>query len=147
MSELLELEESHRVLEIGTGSGYQAAVLGELAGEVYSIERIQPLAEQARRTLDELGYENVHVRFGDGFQGWPEEAPFDRILLTAAPHRLPEALVDQLASGGRLVAPVGGLQSLQKLIIVEKDAQGRVSRREDLPVRFVPMLKETQAAP
>ena len=147
MSELLELEPSHRVLEIGTGSGYQAAVLGELADEVYTIERIEPLAERARRILEGRGYENVHVRFGDGYKGWPEEAPFDRILLTAAPPTLPEALVEQLAPKGRLVAPVGGMQAIQKLIIVEKDEQGRVTRREDLPVRFVPMLEQTEEEP
>jgi protein-L-isoaspartate(D-aspartate) O-methyltransferase len=147
MSALLQVSRKQRVLEIGAGSGYQAAVLGKLAKEVFTIERIEPLAEQAKAKLAELGYDNVHVRFGDGYVGWPEEAPFDRILVTAAPPEIPAALIEQLAPGGRLVAPVGAAPDLQRLVIIEKDKNGVVSRREDLGVRFVPMLENTERAP
>ena len=147
MSELLRVGPGDRVLEIGAGSGYQAAVLSRLAKEVFTIERIEALANESRDRLAALGYANVHVRYGDGYLGWPEQAPFDRILLTAAPETLPEALIEQLAPGGRLVAPVGGHADAQSLIIVEKDRRGRVQRRQDLPVRFVPMLPEIEKAP
>ena len=140
MSELLGLKPGQRVLEIGTGSGYQAAVLSLLAREVYSIEVIPELGTQARERLERLGYRNVHVRVGDGYKGWPEEAPFDRILLTAAPKEIPQPLLDQLAPGGRLVAPVGPTYGAQEIIVVDKDAKGKLSRRTDLPVRFVPMV-------
>ena len=141
MTELLEANKSHRVLEIGTGSGYQAAVLSPLAGEVYTIEIVPELAKRSGLLLEKLGYTNVTVRLGDGYKGWPEKAPFDRIILTAAPPELPQALVDQLKAGGRLVAPVGGSSWTQELIVVEKGADGRVSRRPVLDVRFVPMVK------
>jgi protein-L-isoaspartate(D-aspartate) O-methyltransferase len=141
MSQLLELDGSETVLEIGTGSGYQAAILGELAAEVYTIEIVEPLAEEARARLAELGYRNVHVRAGDGYRGWPEHAPFDAIILTAAPPELPQPLIDQLADGGILAAPVGDVQ--QELLVLEKTARG-LERREVIPVRFVPMTGEAQ---
>jgi protein-L-isoaspartate(D-aspartate) O-methyltransferase len=141
MSELLELEGDEKVLEIGTGSGYQAAILGELAAEVYTIEIVEPLAEEARARLAALGYDTVHVRAGDGYRGWPEQAPFDTIMLTAAPPEMPQPLVDQLAPGGILVAPIGDLH--QDLVVFEKTAGG-LTRREVIPVRFVPMTGEAQ---
>jgi protein-L-isoaspartate(D-aspartate) O-methyltransferase len=141
MSELLELDGSEKVLEIGTGSGYQAAILGELADEVYTIEIVEPLAEESRDRLATLGYQNVHVRAGDGYRGWPEHAPFDAIILTAAPPEIPQPLIDQLADGGILAAPVGDVY--QELLVLEKTARG-LERREVIPVRFVPMTGEAQ---
>jgi protein-L-isoaspartate(D-aspartate) O-methyltransferase len=140
MSELLNVEPDHRVLEIGTGSGYQAAVLAELAKEVYSIEIVSALARQAAATLASLGYENVHVRDGDGYAGWPEHAPFDRIILTAAPEKVPQPLLDQLADGGRLIAPVGGQLDTQWITVVDKRDGGLVER-QTIPVRFVPFTR------
>ena len=140
MTESLEVDRDHRVLEIGTGSGYQAAVLGELAAAVYTIEIVEPLAESARQTLEGLGYRNVHVRAGNGYLGWPEEAPFDRIMVTAAPDHVPPALVEQLKVGGLMAIPVGvGEQLLQ---IMRKTPEGMTVIRT-LPVRFVPMTGET----
>lgn len=139
MTELLEVKKTNRVLEIGTGSGYQSAVLAELAGEVYSIEMISELARSAEETLKRLGYRNIHVRQGDGYRGWPEQAPFDRIILTAAPLEIPEELIDELAPGGRLVAPVGS-NADQQLVVVDKSATGHLSRRIIFPVLFVPMI-------
>jgi protein-L-isoaspartate(D-aspartate) O-methyltransferase len=139
MSELLELSKTQRVLEIGTGSGYQSAILAELAGEVFSIEVVPQLAESAAKTLNRLGYTNVHVRAGDGYGGWPEEAPFDRIILTAAPLEIPSALVEQLARGGRLIAPIGR-DDQQHLVIVDKSSSGSIHRRVVFPVIFVPMI-------
>ena len=136
MSEALELEPSHRVLEIGTGSGYQAAILGELAKEVFSIEIVVPLASAARQTLARLGYKNVHVRAGNGYLGWPEEAPFDRVMVTAAPDEVPQALVDQLKVGGLMAIPVG--IGVQELRILRRTTDG-VETLRTLPVRFVPM--------
>lgn len=141
MTELLELDPDHRVLEIGTGSGYQTAVLATLCDHVYSIEIVPELAERGAKILQELGYRNVSVRLGDGYLGWPEHAPFDRIIVTAAPPELPQALVDQLATQGRLVAPVGRNPDSQKIILVTKDARGNVQRQNQLPVRFVPMVR------
>ena len=141
MSELLDVEKGHKVLEIGTGCGYQAAVLSVLAGQVYSIEIVKELGVQARQRLRTLGYDNVEVRIGNGYAGWPEQAPFDRIILTAAPNELPRTLVDQLKPGGRLVAPVGPVYGNQELVVVTKDAQGKVRRESVLPVRFVPMVQ------
>jgi len=140
MTELLEAGRADKVLEIGTGSAYQAAVLAQVAGKVYTIEIVRPLGEQAARRLAELGYANVEVRIGNGYQGWPEQAPFDRIILTAAPPEIPQALVDQLKPGGRLVAPVGDAGLGQDLVVLEKSRAGRVSRRKVLPVMFVPMV-------
>ena len=140
MTELLELTPSHRVLEIGTGSGYQAAVLALLAGQVYSIEIVAPLGEQAAKLLRSLGHANVEVRIGNGYAGWPEKAPFDRIIVTAAPPEIPKALIEQLRNGGRLVAPVGEGPFGQDLVVLEKSASGRVSQKKVLPVAFVPMV-------
>jgi protein-L-isoaspartate(D-aspartate) O-methyltransferase len=139
MSQLLELNKHHRVLEIGTGSAYQAAVLAELAGEVFSIEVVPELAASATETLHRLGYRNVRVRQGDGYVGWPEEAPFDRIILTAAPSEVPQALIDQLANGGKLIAPIGNRVE-QQLIEVRKSFRGDVRQHIVFPVQFVPMV-------
>ena len=139
MSEVAGLEPHERVLEVGTGSGYQAAVLSELAAEVYTIEIVAPLAERAREVLSDRP--NVHVRQGDGYRGWPEAAPFDAILVTAAPDHVPEPLVEQLAVGGRMVLPVGRID--QSLILLERTPEG-VERRSILPVRFVPMTGEAR---
>jgi len=144
MSELLELKPEHRVLEIGTGSGYQAAVLGELCKHVYSIEIVAPLGKKAAKLLEELGYDQVQVRIGDGYEGWPEAAPFDRIIVTCAPESIPQALLDQLAPGGRMVIPVGGQFETQYMVEVTKDKKGRISRKEHYPVRFVPMTGKSE---
>lgn len=146
MTEALDVGRRHKVLEIGTGSGYQAAVLGELAGSVYTIEIVAELARQSSATLKSLGYANVHVRAGDGFGGWPEQAPFDRIMVTAAPEEIPKPLLDQLGPQGRLVIPVGGQGATQWLTIVDKTAKGVVQRRA-LPVRFVPFTRTKDEAP
>jgi protein-L-isoaspartate(D-aspartate) O-methyltransferase len=142
MTELLDPQPHHRVLEIGTGSGYQAAVLAQLARTVYSIEIVRPLADQAAARLRSLGYRNIEVRCGDGYAGWPEQAPFDRIILTAAPLEVPPALLEQLKPGGRLVAPVGPSPRAQDLVVIDKSASGRLSRRSVLPVAFVPMVSQ-----
>lgn len=141
MSSMLDLDPGDRVLEIGTGSAYHAAVLSRLASEVYTIEIVEPLAHRAERILQRLGYDNIHVRVGDGYRGWPEAAPFDGILLTAAPFEIPPPLLDQLATGGKLVAPVGG--SDQRLRVVTRTAEGLATEIGD-PVRFVPMTGEAQ---
>ncbi|HEY6000438.1 MAG TPA: protein-L-isoaspartate(D-aspartate) O-methyltransferase [bacterium] len=139
MTELLALRGGERVLEVGTGSGYQAAVLAELAGEVYSIEILAPLAQRAAATLAGLGYGRVRVRTGDGYLGWPEAAPFDAIVVTAAPDHVPQPLIDQLKIGGRLVLPVGSYY--QELVVCTKTEAG-LQRRSVVPVRFVPMTGE-----
>ena len=136
MTDLLDLDGTEKVLEIGTGSGYQAAVLAELAAEVYTIEIVEPLADQAVVLLRELGYKNITVRCGDGFAGWPELAPFDAIIVTCAPPKIPQPLIDQLALGGRLVIPVGNIY--QELILLERKKNELVTTRI-APVRFVPM--------
>ena len=140
MTETLDVRKDQRVLEIGTGSGYQAAILSLLAKAVYTIEIVPQLAKSAAGTLERLGYRNVFVREGDGYKGWPEQAPFDRIILTAAPETLPQTLLDQLKPGGKLVAPVGG-ETGQDLRLVEKAANGKITTRSVLPVMFVPMVK------
>ena len=140
MTEALGVERRHKVLEIGAGSGYQAAVLGELAGSVYTIEIVPELAQRATATLKSLGSANVHVRAGDGFGGWPEQAPFDRIMVTAAPEEIPQPLLDQLAPQGRLVIPLGEQGAPQWLTVVERTAKGIVQRRT-LAVRFVPFTR------
>lgn len=137
MTELLELEGHETVLEIGTGSGYQAAVLAQLTRSVYTIEIVEPLAKSSAALLKKLGYDNATVRHGDGYQGWPEHAPFDRIIVTAAPEEIPQALIDQLAVGGRMVLPVG--KHYQELVLVTKNEK-RVTRKDIIPVRFVPMV-------
>jgi protein-L-isoaspartate(D-aspartate) O-methyltransferase len=141
MTEALGVLEQHRVLEIGTGSGYQAAVLARLAREVYTIEIVPQLAARAAATLRDLGYANVEVRAGDGYAGWPEHAPFDRIMVTAAPEDIPKPLLDQLAVGGRLVIPVGRRNGTQWMTVVDKTAQGVVQRRT-IPVSFVPFTRK-----
>ncbi len=141
MTAMLDVEPHHRVLEVGTGSGYQAAILSHLAKRIYSIEVVEPLGLAARERLKRLGFDNVEVRIGDGYQGWPEQAPFDRVILTASPPEIPQALVDQLAPGGRLVAPVGERADVQYLMTVDKDADGNVTLRKGDAVRFVPMVK------
>jgi len=142
MTELLSLGPRSRVLEIGTGSGYQAAILAEIAGEVYSVEIISQLAGGAEERLRRLGYGRVHVRRGDGFDGWKDAAPFDAIIVTAAAGFVPPPLVEQLKPGGHLVIPVGSVYGAQNLVVVEKAADGSVTTRTLLPVRFVPFVRE-----
>ena len=141
MTELLALEKGHRVLEIGTGSGYQTAVLATLSDDVFSLEIVPALAERARQTLLRLGYQRAQIKQGDGYDGWAEHAPYDRIIVTAAPPELPAALLEQLAPNGRLVAPVGKTSETQHLVLVTKDARGRLRRERRLAVRFVPMVE------
>jgi protein-L-isoaspartate(D-aspartate) O-methyltransferase len=141
MTDLLQLGPSDKVLEIGTGCGYQSAVLAELAGQVHSIEIIGNLGHAATQTLERLGYGNVETRIGDGYAGWPDAAPFDAIIVTAAPDHIPPALVAQLKPGGRLVIPVGTLA--QELMVVRKDADGATLNETVVPVRFVPLTRET----
>ena len=141
MTELLRLRKEDRVLEVGTGSGYQAAVLAVLAGKVYTIEIVQPLAAEAKERLGRLGYANVEVRAGDGYAGWPEAAPFDAIMVTAGAPHVPPALVEQLKPGGRMVIPVGPAGAVQSLTLVEKSTDGAVRQREVIPVRFVPLTR------
>jgi len=138
MTEALELSKGDTVLEVGTGSGYQAAVLGKIAREVYTIEIVPELAESAKSTLGRLGAENVHVRLGDGYLGWPEKAPFDAIIVTCAPEQVPEPLLAQLKDGGRLVIPIGKAGGIQELILLRKK-NGQIHREKMLDVRFVPM--------
>ena len=141
MTDLLDLKGHERVLEVGTGSGYQAAVLAELAREVYTIELLAPLAREAAGRL--AGYRNVKAREGDGYAGWPDAAPFEAIMVTAGAPEVPPALIEQLAPGGRLAIPVGPHGGVQDLQLIVKDAQGRVSRKSILAVRFVPLVKGT----
>ncbi len=141
MSNLLALKPGSRVLEVGTGSGYQAAVLAEMGMRVYSIEIIRPLAESARERLKVEGYHNVQVNIGDGYFGWEAHAPFDGIIVTAAADHIPPPLLNQLKKGGRLVIPVGGRMSVQQLVLASKDSQGAVTTRQILPVRFVPLTR------
>lgn len=140
MTELLDIEPDDRVLEIGTGSGYQTAVLAEIAFRVYSIETVETLAERSRTLLAELGYRTIHVRAGDGHEGWPELAPFDAVIVTAAAERVPPALVAQLGPGGRLVIPVGRVYESQTLIRAVKNDDGTLASENILPVAFVPMV-------
>jgi protein-L-isoaspartate(D-aspartate) O-methyltransferase len=142
MTEALQLQPSHRVLEIGTGSGYQAAVLAEIVREVYTIEIVPELAREAARTLETLGYSNVNVRDGDGYLGWPDHAPFDRIVVTAAPDHVPKPLIDQLAVRGRLVIPVGEFR--QQMTIMTKTEKG-VAEQRTIDVRFVPLTRRPRS--
>ncbi len=139
MSQLLGVGQGDRVFELGTGSGYQAAMLAAMGVEVYTVEIVPELADHARETLDSLGYDKVQVRAGDGWLGWPEAAPFDGIIVTAAAPRIPEPLVEQLKTGGRLVIPVGQPDGVQQLVVYEKEPSGELVGRHHLPVRFVPV--------
>ena len=139
-TDLLALRPQDVVLEVGTGSGYQAAVLAEIASRVYSIEIIESLGKEAEAKLKDLGYRNIEIRIGDGYRGWPEKAPFDAIVVTAAAPQVPEALVAQLKPGGRMVIPVGAFPDAQELLLLVKHADGRLERRNVLPVRFVPLV-------
>ncbi len=139
MTDLLSVSSTDKALEVGTGSGYQAAILAELVDKVYSIEIIDDLAEQAASVLEQQGYKNVHSRTGDGYYGWPEQAPFDVIVVTAAAGHIPPPLIKQLKPGGRMVIPVGSRFMTQQLVLVLKDEEGKVTTRQILPVRFVPL--------
>jgi protein-L-isoaspartate(D-aspartate) O-methyltransferase len=141
MTELARPDKNHRVLEVGTGSGYQAAVLAEVVGHVYSIEIEATLARRASEVLERLGYDNVTVRTGDGYIGWMEHAPFDSIVITAAPDHVPKPLIEQLKPGGRMVVPVGPMSATQQLRVLEKDAAGKVTSKVVAPVRFVPLRR------
>jgi protein-L-isoaspartate(D-aspartate) O-methyltransferase len=142
MTDLLQLKPDDKVLEIGTGCGYQAAVLAELVRNVYTIEIVASLGRAAAKTLARLNYANVHARIGDGYKGWPDEAPFDAIIVTAAPDHIPPALIDQLKPGGRLVIPVGTYS--QELMVVRKQEDGSTLSEQIVPVRFVPLTREEQ---
>src|SRR5580765_1609478 len=142
MTELLDPRPDARVLEIGTGSGYQAAVLAECVAKVYTIEIVAPLGARAREVLRELGYRNVEVRIGDGYKGWPEAAPFDAIIVTAAADHIPQPLIEQLAPKGRMVIPVGSRHGIQDLLVITKDAEGRTVTKRTVEVRFVPLTRE-----
>ncbi|MFO1363171.1 MAG: protein-L-isoaspartate(D-aspartate) O-methyltransferase [Burkholderiales bacterium] len=141
MTDLIDPEASDVVLEVGTGSGYQAAVLAELVARVFTIEIVEPVGRRAAEALARLGYRNVATRIGDGYGGWPEAAPFDAILVTAAAPAVPAPLVDQLKPGGRLVIPVGGQWEVQELLVIEKQPDGATSTRRTIPVRFVPLTR------
>jgi protein-L-isoaspartate(D-aspartate) O-methyltransferase len=149
MTEALRLDPNSTVLEIGTGSGYQAAVCAEIAREIYTIEIVEPLARSAAQVLTRLGYTKVHVKAGDGYFGWPEEGPFDAIIGTAAAGAIPPPLVEQLKKGGRMILPVEDNDGLQRLVLLTKDEQGQLHQTDVLPVRFVPMtgISTTSAAP
>jgi protein-L-isoaspartate(D-aspartate) O-methyltransferase len=142
MTDLLDPKPTDTVLEVGTGSGYQAAVLAELVAKVYTIEIVEALGLRARQILGELGYRNVEVRVGDGYGGWPAAAPFDAIIVTAAPAAVPQPLIDQLKPSGRMVIPVGAPSDVQHLLLVEKQSDGRTTTRRTLPVRFVPLTRD-----
>ncbi len=142
MIQALGLKSTDRVLEIGAGSGYNAAVMSLIVEEVFTVEIVPELGKTAASLLEGLGYANIHVRIGDGYRGWQEEAPFDAVILTAAPEEIPQPLIDQLANGGRLIAPVG--ERMQKLVLIEKNKQEKISQRNLIPVVFVPMTGEAE---
>jgi len=144
MTDALRLRPEHKVLEIGTGSGYQAAVCAEIVREVYTIEIVKELAKSAKERLKKLGYPNVFVRAGDGFFGWPDKGPFDAIIGTAAAGRVPPLLLEQLKPGGRMILPVEGSFGFQYLVVITKDKKGNISKKNVMPVRFVPMTGEVQ---
>jgi protein-L-isoaspartate(D-aspartate) O-methyltransferase len=147
MTDLLDVKPGDKILEVGTGSGYQAAVLAELGARVYTIEIVEPLGREAAARLAELGYKSVVTRIGDGYRGWPEQAPFDSIIVTAAPRDVPPALIEQLKVGGKLAIPLGESSGAQTLYLIEKQADGRTSRRPVLAVRFVPLTGESLKSP
>ena len=140
MTESLELKPRDKVLEIGTGSGYQAAILAELCDSVFTIEIFESLAKKAAQRFSELGYNNIHLKIGDGYKGWKEYAPFDAIIVTCSPTHIPKPLIDQLAEGGRMIIPVGQTYVQQLVLLIKKN--GKIREKEILPVRFVPMLNE-----
>jgi len=140
MTQILRLRDTDRVLEVGTGSGYQAAIAAKIAAEVYSVEILEPLAVRSERTLSDLGFRNVAIRRGDGYYGWEEKAPFDAIIVTCAGGHIPPPLLRQLGNGGRMIMPVGGPFMTQNLVFIEKDARGGVTHRNVLPVAFVRLL-------
>ncbi len=142
MTDLLQLKPGDVVFELGTGSGYQAAILGELAKEVYTMEIVPELGQSAKEKLERLGYKHVEVRVGDGYLGWPEKGPFDAIIVTAAANHIPPPLLQQLKAGGRMIIPLGGPFLTQQLMLVEKDAQGKIHTQQILPVRFVPLKRD-----
>jgi protein-L-isoaspartate(D-aspartate) O-methyltransferase len=142
MTEALKLRGNSKVLEIGTGSGYQAAVCAEIAQQVYTIEIVEGLAKSAKERLKKLGYPNVFVRAGDGYFGWPKEAPFDAIIGTAAAGHVPPPLLEQLKPGGRMILPTGSPRGFQYLVLITKDEKGNLRRKKVMPVRFVPMTGE-----
>ena len=142
MTEAIRPQPGERILEIGAGSGYQAAILAQMGAEVYTIEIVEPLAEMARQTLERLGYKNAHVKHGDGFRGWPEHAPFDAIIVTCAPDKIPAPLVEQLRDGGRMIIPVGSGMN-QELVLLRKKGD-KIEKQSVLPVRYVPMTGEAQ---
>lgn len=142
MTNLLDPKKGMKVLEIGTGSGYQAAVLAEIASEVYTVEIIEKLGYKAKKDLQEMGYENIHIKIGDGYAGWEEHAPFDAILVTAAAPEIPQPLIDQLKVGGRMIIPVGPVAQTQELVMVEK-TKDKIKTKNVLPVRFVPFTRDT----
>ncbi|WP_189603007.1 protein-L-isoaspartate(D-aspartate) O-methyltransferase [Salinimicrobium marinum] len=141
MTQAIEPNPDMKVLEIGTGSGYQAAVLAEIVDKVYTIETVEDLAENARNKLNEMGYENIHFRIGDGYHGWEEHAPFDAIIVTAAPENIPPKLIEQLKTGGKMIIPVGPISSTQQLQLVEKRKDGKINTKNLFPVRFVPFTR------
>lgn len=142
MTELLKLGKDDVVLEVGTGSGYQAAILSKLVKQVYTIEIIEGLGKEASRRLRAMSYNNVEVEIGDGYKGWPEHAPFDAIIVTAAAEHIPQPLVDQLKPGGRLIIPVGGVYEVQDLMLITKDVSSKVVKESIIPVRFVPLIRK-----
>lgn len=142
MTELLKPESDDVVLEVGTGSGYQAAILARLVKQVYTIELVEDLGKEARNRLKTLGYGNVEVMIGDGYKGWPEHAPFNAVIVTAAAEHIPQPLIDQLKPGGRMVIPVGGVYEVQDLMLITKDVSSKVVKESIIPVRFVPLLRK-----
>lgn len=141
MTQALDLKPNFKVLEIGTGSGYQAAVLAEISEKVFSIEIVSPLGKKAKKTLEDLGYNNIEVKIGDGYHGWPEESPFDAIIVTAGAESIPPSLIEQLEDGGRMIIPVGPSNSVRQLVLLTK-RKGKIKTKEIMPVRFVPFTRK-----
>jgi protein-L-isoaspartate(D-aspartate) O-methyltransferase len=145
MTEVLELKPESKVLEIGTGSGYQAAVLTEFTPHVYTIEIVEPLGKRAMSTFKEHGYHTIRAKVGDGYKGWPEHAPFDAVIVTCAPDHIPQPLIDQLKAGGKIVIPVGSQWFGQELLLVTKKNDGSLTRKSMMPVRFVPLTRDEES--